>query len=134
MRSFDYSESLYTREPLELSTVDSPDYNWAVVQEGMREVAKSPLNDNVSKHFMDMPRSRRTAAKTGTAQKGENIVNDAIFICYALFDDPEVAIAIVVERGKAGANCAFMARQILDAYFNIKSYTDTSEAETALLK
>ena len=134
VRSFDYSESLYTREPLEISTVDSPDYNWAVVQEGMRQVANSPLNDNVSKHFVDMPNSRRTAAKTGTAQKGENIVNDAIFICYAPFDNPEVAVAIVVERGKAGANCAFMARQILDAYFNIKSYTDTSEPEMAFLK
>ena len=100
----------------------------------MRQVANSPLNDNVSKHFVDMPNSRRTAAKTGTAQKGENIVNDAIFICYAPFDNPEVAVAIVVERGKAGANCAFMARQILDAYFNIKSYTDTSEPEMAFLK
>ena len=134
VRSYDYSESLYTRDAQEISTVDSPDYNWAVVQEGMREVANSPLNDNVSKHFVDMPNSRRTAAKTGTAQKGENIVNDAIFICYAPFDNPEVAVAIVVERGKAGANCAFMARQILDAYFNIKSYTDTSEPEMALLK
>ncbi len=134
VRNFDYSDSLYTREPQEISTVDSPDYNWYVVQEGMREVANSPLNDNVSKHFVDLPRSQRVAAKTGTAQKGENIVNDAIFICYAPYYDPEVAVAIVVERGKAGANCAFMARQILDAYFNIKSYTDTSEREMALLK
>ena len=67
-------------------------------------------------------------------RKIEEYVNDAIFICYAPFDNPEVAVAIVVERGKAGANCAFMARQILDAYFNIKSYTDTSEPEMALLK
>ena len=134
VRSFDYSESLFTREAVELSTVDSPDYNWYVVQEGMKLVANSPLNDSVSKHFMDLPNSRRVAAKTGTAQKGENIVNDAIFICYAPYDNPEVAVAIVVERGKAGANCAFMARQIMDAYFNIKSYTDTSEPEMALLK
>ena len=134
VRSFDYSESIYARQTWELSTVDSPDYNWFVVQEGMRLVANSPLNDNVSKHFIDLPNSRRVAAKTGTAQKGENIVNDAIFICYAPYDNPEVAVAIVVERGKAGANCAFMARQIIDAYFNIKSYTDTSEPEMSLLK
>ena len=134
VRNYDYSESLYIREPQEIGTVDSPDYNWYVVQEGMRLVANSPLNDNVSKHFVDLPRSQRVAAKTGTAQKGENIVNDAIFICYAPYYEPEVAIAIVVERGKAGANCAFMARQIIDAYFNIKSYTDTSEPEMTLLK
>ena len=134
VRSYDYSESLFTREAQEISTVDSPDYNWAVVKEGMREVANSPLNDNVSKHFMDMPRSRRTAAKTGTAQKGENIVNDAIFICYAPFTDPEIAVAMVIERGESGANNAFMARQIIDAYFDMKTYSDTSEQEMSLLK
>ena len=50
------------------------------------------------------------------------------------YDDPEVAVAIVVERGKAGANGAFMARQILDVYYNIKSYSDSSESEMSLLK
>ena len=91
-------------------------------------------NPSVAKYFVDQVSSQRTAAKTGTAQKGENIVNDAIFICYGPYDDPEVAVAIVVERGKAGANCAFMARQILDVYYNIKSYSDSSESEMSLLK
>ncbi|MCR5664078.1 MAG: hypothetical protein K6G17_04255 [Oscillospiraceae bacterium] len=135
VRSYDYTDSVYTREPEVLSVVESPSYNWFAVQEGMRLVANDLVNnESVAKHFYDLPKSQRVAAKTGTAQKGENIVNDAIFICYAPYDDPEVAIAIVVERGKAGANCAFMARQILDVYFNIKSYTDTSEPEMALLR
>ena len=134
VRSFDYSDSVFTRKTEVLGVVDSPSFNWEVVQAGMKEVANSPLNESVSKYFVDLPNSRRTAAKTGTAQKGENIVNDAIFIAYAPFDKPEIAIAMVIERGKAGANCAFMVRQIIDAYFNIKSYTDTSEPEMALLK
>jgi len=140
VRSYDYSELLYERAPEVLSDVNDlfengiADYNWAAVQEGMKLVANSPLNDGVSKYFMDYPNSKRVAAKTGTAQKGENIVNDAIFICYAPFDDPQVAIAFVVERGKAGANCAFMARQVLDAYWNLHSYTDTSESEMSLLR
>jgi len=134
VRSYDYGTVVYEREPEVLSTVVSDQWNWDAVHEGMKLVANSPLNDGVSKYFIDLPNSRRVAAKTGTAQKGEHIVNDAIFICYAPFDDPEIAIAIVVERGKAGANCAFMARHIIDAYFNIKSYTDSSEAEMVLLK
>ena len=134
VRSYDYNDSVYSRQPEVLSHVDTAPYNWEAVQEGMRLVANSPLNDNVSKYFIDLPRSQRVAAKTGTAQKGENIINDAIFICYAPFDDPEVAVAMVVERGQAGANCAFMARQIIDAYFNIRSYSDTSEPEMALLR
>ena len=41
---------------------------------------------------------------------------------------------IVVERGGSGAGGQFMARQIMDAYINIKSYKDTSEAEMSLLR
>lgn len=74
------------------------------------------------------------AGKTGTAQKGENITNDGLFICYAPYDDPQVAIAVVVERGGSGASVQFIARQIMDAYINSCSYTDTSEAEMTLLK
>lgn len=134
VRNYDYSEEVFTRQSEVMSTVTSAQYNWDAVHEGMFEVANNWQNEAVAKYFIDLPQSQRTAAKTGTAQKGENIVNDAIFICYAPFDDPEVAVAIVVERGKAGANCAFMARQILDVYFNIKSYSDSSEGEMSLLK
>jgi len=134
VRTYDYSDVVYERTNKVMSTVQSADYNWEAVHNGMRLVANSPLNDGVSKYFIDLPTSKCVAAKTGTAQKGENIVNDAIFICYAPFDDPQVAVAIIVERGKAGANCAFMARHIIDAYFNIMSYTDSSENEMSLLK
>lgn len=134
VRNYDYSEEVFTRQSEVMSTVTSAQYNWDAVHDGMFEVANNWQNEAVAKYFIDQPQSQRTAAKTGTAQKGENIVNDAIFICYAPFDDPEVAVAIVVERGKAGANCAFMARQILDVYFNIKSYSDSSEGEMSLLK
>ena len=39
------------------------------------------------------------AAKTGTAQRGEGLVNNAMFILYAPYgDNPEIAIAIAVEK------------------------------------
>ena len=141
VRSYDFDELIYERDAKVLSDVNSlkvggvGDYNWAAIHEGMKLVANDIVNNSsVAKYFFDYPESKRVAAKTGTAQKGKNIVNDAIFICYAPFDDPEIAIAFVVERGKAGANCAFMARQVLDAYWTIKSYTDTSEQEMTLLR
>ena len=74
------------------------------------------------------------AAKTGTAQKGETVANDGIFICYAPFDDPEIAMAIVVQKGGAGANCAGIAKEILEAYFSLKSATDVTDVEGTLLQ
>ena len=132
IRNYDYSEKLYEREPEVLSVVESADYNWAAVHEGMWKV----LNDYINAANVEVWASCpwRVAGKTGTAQKGEGIRNDGIFICFAPYSKPEVAIAVVVERGGAGANTEFMARRIMDAYITIKGYSDTSEHEMELLK
>lgn len=132
IRTYDYSKKLYEREPEVLSTVETADYNWAAVQEGMEQVVNSPYNESNYLNFIDC--AWHVAGKTGTAQKGENITNDAIFICYGPYDDPEVAVAVVVERGGRGAGIVHVARQIMDAYINIRSYSDTSESEMSLLR
>ena len=114
--------------------MESADYNWDAVHQGMFLVANDWSNEAVSKYFIPLLDSRKVAAKTGTAQKGEGITNDGIFICYGPYDDPKIAIAVVVERGGAGAATQFMARQIMDVYINICSYSDSSEAEMTLLR
>ncbi len=133
VRSFDYSEKIYEREPQVLSSINSAEYNWAAVHQGMYLVLHDwSVNENNAKWWADC--AWKVAGKTGTAQKGAGITNDGIFMCYAPFDDPEVAIAVIVERGGAGANTQFMARQVMDAYINIRSYSDTSEETMKLLK
>ena len=131
IRNYDYSDKLYERENIVMDTVESYDFNWAAVQYGMHEVLNSPWTANYP-FWVDC---RWTCAgKTGTAQKGEGITNDGIFICYGPYRDPEIAICIIVERGGAGANTQFMAREIMDVYINIRSYSDSSEAEMTLLR
>ena len=125
VRSFSYGDNVYEREDEILSKVESPQYNWDAVKEGMRLVGKSTLTGYTM---------TSVAAKTGTAQKGESVANDAIFICYAPFDDPEIAMAIVVQKGSAGSNCAVIASEILKAYFSMKSATDITDVEGELLQ
>ena len=55
-------------------------------------------------------------AKTGSAQVGTDIAN-GVFVCYAPFEDPEIAVAIVIEKGGAGAALASTAVEIINAYF-----------------
>lgn len=74
------------------------------------------------------------AAKTGTSQLGENRTNNAIFICYAPYDNPEVALAVVMERGLSGSDMGPIAKEILDAYFSIKNAGNTQDTENTLLK
>lgn len=139
VRSYDYSRQLYQKETEVLSTVDSADYNWAAVQRGMYLMANDITSSsstvyyalsNYSYNGVSLP----VAAKTGTSQLGEDKTNNAIFMCYAPFDDPEIAIAIVVERGQSGANLSKMARNVLDAYFSLGTLNTTAEREYSLLK
>ena len=132
IRNYDYSEKLYDREPTVMSTVESAEYNWAAVHEGMWQVLNDYINEKNVNVWVDC--QWRVAGKTGTAQKGEGIQNDGIFMCYAPYKDPEVAIFVVVERGGAGADVQFIARHIMDAYITKMGYSDTSETEMTLLK
>lgn len=125
VRSFNYGDNVYEREDEVLSKVESPQYNWDAIHEGMRLVGESTMKSYTM---------TTVAAKTGTAQKGEYVTNDAVFICYAPYDDPEIAVAIVVQRGAAGSNCAPIAKEILEAYFSLKSATDITDVEGELLQ
>ena len=132
IRNYDYSDKIYERKDEVMAVIDSPDYNWDAIHKGMHEVLNSPWN---ATNYLEWITCKWTCAgKTGTAQKGEGITNDGIFICYGPYRDPEIAICIVVERGGGGANTQFMAREIIDVYINIRSYSDSSEAEMALLR
>ena len=132
VRSYDYSQKLYEREDEVLSEIKSADYNWDAIHYGMYLVANewSGSGYNV---FLNYTASS-VACKTGTAQKGQTVSNDGIFICYAPYEDPEIAIAVVVERGGAGANCGSIARDVLEAYFGLKTFSDINETEGNLLR
>ena len=132
IRNFDYSEKIYERVPEVMSTVETGQYNWDAVHEGMYKVLNDYINEKNVLQWVDC--AWTVAGKTGTAQKGEGIQNDGLFMCYAPYKEPEVAIFVVVERGGAGADVQFIARQIMDAYITIRGYSDTSEEEMTLLK
>lgn len=58
----------------------------------------------------------QVGGKTGTAQLGTG-ANNAIFIAFAPFDNPQIAIAVVLEHGERGTNAGRVARDVFDQYF-----------------
>ena len=129
--TYDYAETVFTREATVLSSVPSDEENYEAVRYGMYLVSTQKDGSAVDT-FGDyhIP----VASKTGTAQIGEGKTNNGIFVCFAPYDDPEVAVAIMVEHGKSGATIAFMAREALDAYFSIKETSEKVESEMTLLQ
>ncbi len=127
--SYDYSESIYEREPSVYSTVDVDDTIWNAIQEGMYGVANE-YGGTAYSAFHDF--TPTVAAKTGTTQSGTS-VNDAFFICYAPYDDPEIAVVVAVENGAYGANLTTIAKEVLEYYFDFEQSTQQIEDELTLL-
>ena len=71
-------------------------------------------------------------AKTGTAQHGSAGSDHASFVCYAPADDPQVAIAIYLEKGAQGGNLGNIAKTIFDTYFATVAENDTVAPENAM--
>ena len=140
VRSFDYSTQLEDNStPTVLSTVESADYNWAAVQQGMYLLAHDVNSSSnvVYSAFNNYSYNGEyigVAAKTGTSQLGEGITNNAVFMCYAPYDDPEIAVAIVVARGGSGAALTNIAKDVLDAYFSLGAKNATAAGENTLLR
>ena len=64
----------------------------------------------------------KMACKTGTAETGfedsRKEYSNGLFICFSPYDNPEVALALVVEKGKWGSSSVVIAKKIMAAYFN----------------
>ena len=59
------------------------------------------------------------AGKTGTAQNGPNNtgLNDAVFTCYAPYDNPQIAVGVIIAGGGYGATAAApIAVQVIKAF------------------
>ncbi len=111
-------------EPVIEATAEWSDDAIKSVKEGMIAVGKT---GTASAYFASTPYT--VACKTGTAQTGiKNTSDHGTFIGYAPADNPEVAIAVVMERGTSGAS-SYVARQLLDAYFKSK---DGGESPTQI--
>lgn len=90
-----------------------------MVKNGMRQL-KFSGSGRTARNFADYPID--VSAKTGTAEVGADprrVDANALFVCFAPTDKPEIAIAVVVEGGGKGDLTSYIARDVLDAYFKL---------------
>ena len=98
--------------PTTVDTCGISKKNLDIVQKAMLEVTQ---DEDGTAYSMFGDYKVKVAAKTGTA---ENAGSDhTTFICYAPFDKPEVAVAVVIEHGAKGRYSMQVAKDLLDGYF-----------------
>ncbi len=104
-------------EPEVLHEADVSDETIAAIHEGMRGVATDMTIGTAEYRLGSM--SIPVAGKTGTAEAGSGGLPHAWFAGFAPFDDPEIAVVVMIENGGQGSTVASpIFRRIVEGWFN----------------
>ena len=117
---------LYRAVPTVVEQIDAADETWDAIREGMiRSCYNDSYGRGTSYGTWGSTRGKTwsmygvdilVAGKTGSPQRGDGLVNSC-FICYAPAEDPEIAVAVIIEKGYEGDRAAPVARAVLEEYF-----------------
>lgn len=118
--SYDMIEVYDDCKPKILNTVQLKDSTISAIKTGMLSVT---VDGTGQAALGDYP--IKLGGKTGTSQV-EGAADHSTFILFAPYDNPEIAISVVLEHGSSSYASGNLVRQILDAYFS--SSEDTSSA------
>ena len=126
VKSYDNSRiiDVYNKGPL--NDMELSDSTVAAITKGMHDLTHDSLTSAFSRCVVE------AGAKTGSAQVGTDIANGT-FVAYAPYDDPQIAIAIVVEKGGSGSLLANAAVDIINAWFT-RGGSSASLGENTLLQ
>ncbi|MEG1999903.1 MAG: penicillin-binding transpeptidase domain-containing protein [Evtepia sp.] len=112
VETYDFSALVTEYKAESLGTMNIAPEHLAAVKSGMLQVTQSSA---IWRYFKNSPVA--VGSKTGSAQVTGNQDSNAVFVCFAPYDDPEIAIAIVVEEGGSGSQLGAIAAQIVNYYF-----------------
>lgn len=113
--TYDNAEVIYEYEPELLGSIEIGDAALSAMKEGMYQVTQ---NAAIAKYFNDLP--VKAGAKTGTAELRAGVDNketNGLLVVFAPYEDPEIAMCIVMEKGASGGSLASIAADILRCYF-----------------
>lgn len=111
-----YSNEKLGINQTEVEDLQISDKNIKAVLEGMRSVT-SETGGSAYSIFRNF--NIEIGGKTGTAQAGDK--TNAWFVGFAPFDDPEIAVVIMIENGGKGLYAAYSAREIIGQYFGMNA-------------
>ncbi len=128
VKSYKTGEIVYKSIPEVISDNPISDSTFNAVKDGMRRVTADGTASGV---FQDFPIS--VAGKTGTAEVtgGSDTV---LFVGFAPYDNPQIAVAVVLEHGATSSFAARTARNMFECYFGIAEVSDKTASSNTLLK
>ena len=102
-----------------LSRFEIDQSNLDTVFQGMKKmITETSFTNRWIANNDDIPVT--VGGKTGTAQRGGNNPDNALFVAAAPYNNPDIVISVVLENGAHGYYSAITAARILEAYYNEK--------------
>lgn len=130
VRSGDKSQVVYDYEPVVLGTLDLKEQNLDAVKAGMLALTQE---GSLARYFQDL--DVKVGAKTGSAQvSATSRESNAVLVCFAPYDDPEIALALVAEKGGTGSELGAIAADIFRAYFSSQQTREQANVENTLVQ
>jgi penicillin-binding protein 2 len=111
IKSYDVTKTGGEKVPEVVSKLDMKKENYEAIIKGLSDVSQSGTAANVFANY-----KVSVGSKTGTATASKSEVN-AVFVAVAPLEAPEIAIAIVIEKGGHGSYAAPIAKDVMDVYF-----------------
>ena len=109
---------IYDKEPVVYDTLDAkPEYLDAIKQ-GMKDVV-SGEDGTAAKYFNEFEYREDIGGKTGTAQVSKvELENNSWFVCFAPYDDPEIAVVAYIPHGYSGGLSSLVAQDLVKFYLD----------------
>lgn len=118
---------IQTFEPEVYNQLEMPQEYWDAIHKGMRTVVEKKV------YFNDL--AVNVAGKTGTAEESESRPNHALFVGYAPYEEPEIAITARIPYGYSSDYAAQVTRDVIAYYYGLveeeEIVTGTAEAPEA---
>ena len=129
--SYDYGEVVEDYQPIVLDQMEIAPETIEAIKEGMRGVVTD--DGTAASIFRNYPIA--IGGKTGSAQTTGDRSRSAhgVFISFAPYDDPQIAVFVLVEHGGSGGNVAPIVRDIYDAYFGKQTDPSPLTPENSLI-
>ncbi len=98
------------------NVIEMPQSYWNAIHLGMRQVVQD------KSYYANL--GVAVAGKTGTAQESKSKPNHSLFVCYAPYEKPEIAIATRIANGYTSSYAAQITKEALSYYFELRDEDD----------
>ena len=127
--SSDYRNLISENKPEVMSVLEISDETYQAMLDGMILVNHGE-HGTATDYFEGFQYT--VAGKTGTAEDDPSGSDNGAYICFAPVEDPQIAIAMYVEKGGHGNTMAMAARYLIEDFLTVEEVKDVPSYENKM--